>query len=305
MRFRLGAALCASALAATVIVPAVAANAASTPTPYFMTWKPGTTLPAVPAGYKLVALAPQAKTLATGHDLTMTPVSRSLAKRQPGAYSAYENKAGVVDLEAEPVTPNGLGCTPIVYESDLGSHTGIVMASFSTIAGVTQVFTYGSGQSSTLGIGDSTSGDDGSFSADGTTSISTDFVQGFNPQVGRSFNDWQTWFEIGEYYQACPAQDFWYTWPFQWNAGTFYAHPAGAPGATHCTPENPGDSGTQYTTTASTVKLGWNSGALGFDGTAQTGYSYTAEIEFKYTVKAQLCGVNNTPPNSPGVLVAS
>jgi hypothetical protein len=140
-------------------------------------------------------------------------------------------------------------------------------------------------------------------SADGTLSVSTTSGQTFGPQSGRSFNHWQTYFEMGEYKQECPGVTYYFVHPFQWNAGTNMVHPSGAPGATHCTPEHPGDTFTHHTTTASTVGAAFS--ILGFGGNATTGYSNSAEIGFHYTVTAQLCGVNNTPPNSPGVDVAS
>jgi len=201
MRRRLlGSCLVVSALAAVSIAVPTVAGASATLAPYFLTWKPGTPLPAVPAGYKLVAIAPQPKSLTVGHALTMTTLRRSLATRRPGAYSAFATKAGVINLEAEP----SVGCTPLVFIANEGSHTGIVMQSFSTIAGVKQTFTYGNGQSTTLAVGLSTTGGAGSCSANGSTSVSTDFEQGFDPQNGRSFNHWQTWFQDGEYDQLCP-----------------------------------------------------------------------------------------------------
>jgi len=53
------------------------------------------------------------------------------------------------------------------------------------------------------------------------------------------------------------------------------------------------------------VSAGWLVPALGFTGSAQTGYSSTASIRFDFSVTGQLCGTKNTPPNSPGVIVAS
>jgi len=137
---------------------------------------------------------------------------------------------------------------------------------------MTQTFTCGSGQSSSLGVGVSSSGGKGSFSASGTTSVSTTDSQGFAPQHGRSFNQFQTYFEQGKYkvYNSCPQLDYYLTMPYQWNGGTNYVHPSGAPGATHCTPEHTGDTFTKKTTTASTLSAGFTVAALAFTGSART-----------------------------------
>ena len=129
--------------------------------------------------------------------------------------------------------------------------------------------------------------------------------QGYKPQTGRSFNHFQTYFEWGRYYvvNSCPQLDGYESQPFQWNAGTNYVHPSGAPGATHCTPFHPGDHFTKANTTATTLSNGFT--VVGFTGTAQTGYTNTASISFDWSVNAQLCGANGTPPNSLGVLVSS
>lgn len=61
---------------------------------------------------------------------------------------------------------------------------------------------------------------------------------------------------------------------------------------------------TQSGTTASTFGIGFT--VLGFSGTAQTGYDQNASIAMFFPGSAgQLCGVNGTPPNNPGILVES
>ena len=147
----------------------------------------------------------------------------------------------------------------------------------------------------------------GRASACGTASVTDDgsSSQGFATQYNRSFNHFQTYFEWGKYFvpNSCSVLDGYETKPYQWNAGTNYVHPSGAPGATHCTPEHNGDHFLKASTTASTFSVGFS--VLGFSGTAQTGYTTSAEIYFHFGSTSQLCGVNNTPPNNPGVLVAS
>jgi hypothetical protein len=56
-------------------------------------------------------------------------------------------------------------------------------------------------------------------------------------------------------------------------------------------------------TSATTLSVGYTAPILDFNVSARTGYSATASIGFGET--ARLCGVDNTPPNNPEILVAS
>jgi hypothetical protein len=271
-----------------------------------MVWKPGTPLPVVPAGYKLIAWPPDQvlRHVKVGHNVPTVAIS-AVDAHQPSTFRALENSAGLVNLELIPDIP---GCIPtgMTFIKKLGSAPGNVMQSYSTISGVTQTFTYGEGQSSSFGVGYSVSGNAGTFSAVGTASVSTDGVQGFAPQRGRSYNHFETYFEIGKYksFNSCPQLDRYVAKPYQWNAGTRYVHPRSAPSARYCTPEHPGDSFTKSTTAAATFSVGYTAPVVNFSGTAQTGYSQTASIKFNYSRTGHLCGTANTPPNNPGVLVA-
>lgn len=291
-----------------IALPGISAASNAPAVPYFVEWVPGTPLPTIPAGWSIEAW-PSQQTLAAlsvGQSVPVTAVDAS------GPTAAQQSQlqpdsAGIVNLEVDPPA-SSTGVPPDTacgwaFVRDLGSEPANVMQSYSTISGVLQTFTYGQGQSSSLGVGISSSGSYGSFSASGTTSVSTNSTQGFARQRNRSFNHFQTYFEISEYYNACDRLDM--VRPYQWNAGTNYVHPSGAPGATHCTPmHHAGDWFEKSTTAATTFGVGFST-PVGFTGSAQTGYSGTASIKFNFNVIGQLCGVNNTPPNSPGVLVAS
>jgi len=270
--------------------------------PYFVIWKPGTPLPRVPAGYKLVAWPPQQ---VLGHlkvGQTVPVVTVNLAHPMRGV---QVNPAGLVNLE---LVPNkGGGCGPPIFKKDLGSHVGYVMQSYSYIQ-TTQIFTYGQGQSTGFSVGASASGVFGSFNASGHTSVSTNDSQGFSPQNGPSNNHFGTYFEMGKYIEHCDNPATMKMWtnhlvmPYQWNAGTQYDHPVYVPPAIHCTREHHGDNFTKHNTTATTFKAGYS--IEGFTGSAQTGYSNTASIEFKFHQTGVLCGHNGTPPNAPGFLEA-
>jgi hypothetical protein len=300
----------ASLAGAAAAVPAQAATSAARPS--FVPWKVGTPLPKVPSGYKLMAWPPSQvmSHIKVGQKVPWVAVVIRETRAAARTYRSLENSAGFVNLE---LVPEPRDCVPSLpqFKKNEGSHAATVMQSYSTIRGVTQSFSYGNGQSSSLGVGVSQSGAAGSFTASGTVSQSTDATQAFNPQHGRSFNHFQTYFEWGKYYigNSCPQLDGYETMVYQWNAGTHYVHPRGAPRATFCTPEHRGDKFTQSNTKATTLSAGFTVTPLKFTGSAQTGYSATASIEFEYTHHAprndKLCGEKNTPPNKPGVLVAS
>jgi hypothetical protein len=267
-----------------------------------MIWKPGTPLPNVPSGYRLVAWPPQQ---VLGHltaGMKVPVVNVNMAHPMRGV---QVNPAGLVNLELTPGAGPRYGCSSPIFTKDLGSYVGYVMQSYSYI-NTTQKFTYGDNQSTSFAVGLLGSADGGSISADGHTSVSTTDSQDFKPQTGPSLNHWGTYFEIGKYKQHCVRPN--HTWvnhlimPYQWNAGTHYDHPTYIPPATHCTPEHNGDAFTKHTTTAATIAVGYSIG--GFNGSAQTGYTKSASIKFTFHQTGVLCGHKGTPPNKPGFLEA-
>jgi hypothetical protein len=313
MRFRLRVALGLSALAATaILVPAAAGASTTGPKPYGVVWKPGTRLPTIPAGYKLVAWPSQSvmARLRVGQRVPMMPVTVSSRAHMAAEYSSLENSAGIVNLLAEPLIQT---CgTPFFY-ADLGSQSTNIEQSYVLPAtDVNQNFTYGSGQSSTLGMGLSTSSPNYGFSADGTYSVSTTSSWSY-PDQGQGNVHWESYFEVGEYEQICTSnsgQTYQYlTHPYQWNGGQKIVFVASPPGTPYCVQAIGGkDSGFHlYKTTASTFSVGFNVSAIGFSGTAQTGYTTSAEINYGFPVvgwTGQVCGKDNYPSASnpgPGV----
>jgi hypothetical protein len=227
--FGISALISASLVAAPT---ALATSHAFNPRPYFVIWKPSTSLPHVPSGYRLVAWPPQQVLahLKVGQKVPVVKVNMAHSMRGVKA-----NPAGLVNLEMVPDPGNG-GCTTPIFKKDLGSHPGYVMQSYSYIK-TTRKFTYGDDQSTAFGIGLSTSGDGGTFSADGHTSVSTTDGQNFDPQNGPSNNHFGTYFEIGRFIEICTAAGEHWTnhlvMPYQWNGGTKYKHPRYVPPAVH------------------------------------------------------------------------
>jgi len=299
-KIKLGVALGLASLAAAVIVsPAIAgASSTSQKLPYFIQWKPGTKLPSVPHGWRLMAEPTQAvmAKVKIGHRIPwVTP-----AKATP-------NTAGIVNLEAAPKI-----CPPPIVRKRWRKKYTDVAQSYATVKGITLGFTYGNGQSSSLGVGISTTGADGSFTADGTNSVSTDGSQTYPAKHGPSFDHWQTRFAYEELEQdPCSSTKqgltLWYVQAYQWDAGERILHPSGAPGTPHCE-YYPGHSTfTKTTTKATTFSAGFSIGSpVSFNGSAQTGYTATAAVSFHFRKHGELCGAHTQPGGKdPGVIVGA
>jgi len=327
MRSRRVVALALASLAATLmIVPASAGassvSAAAAHRARSIEWRPGSRLPKVPKDFWLVAWpSPQVlKKLKAGQTVPVVHVKPGTKAAEIRRYKHLENRAGIVNLELEPTgqsSANGAKAAPChaspwVFEGAIGKEAATVAQSYSTIPNVTQYFTYGTGQSSTVEVGISVSGEDGTFGESGTMSVATDNSWGFTPQQNRSFNHWQTYFEWGLYYShttgLCGNIQSYVEQPYQVDGGSNYVHPSGAPKAVFCVPAHRKDSVSGRNTAAATIKAGFD--VLGFEGSVQTGYTKTGEITIRFHLargqKAQACGTVNYPLSpDPGVLVAS
>jgi hypothetical protein len=297
------------ALSATSITAPASADTTIKPEkPIYAQWTPGNPLPAVPAGYKLMAL-PAPKVFAAvkiGQKVPLVTVHPGSAAHLKAVYGGLANSAGIVNLEMVP-DPGQCLYLGQFKKASYKKRKTVVMQSYSTIAHVTQEFTYGKGQSSSLEVGWSATGKKGTFKFDYDKSQSTDSEQDFPTRHGRSFNHWLTFFSYGKYLNGytCPAADTWNLMSYQWDAGDAFMHPKGAPNTPFCVQQLAGSKFHKDTTQASTVKVGWTIPALGFSGSAQTGYSAKAKITFIFGRLSSLCGETNTPPNTPGVLVAA
>jgi hypothetical protein len=251
----------------------------------------GTPYPTVPAGYHLVALPPPDAIdgLAEGSTLSVvSPPSQAIA-----------DPSGIVNLVAEPNFPY---CVRYLYRH-LGLKLTNVEQSYTTVNGINMGFTYGQGQTSSLGVGESLNNPNGGFHGDGTAGVSTTRTQGFPTYTTKSYNHWQTYFLVDEIEYVCPIGNLFYLLPFKWGGGDAVAHPSGAPGAPYCVPEMRGGNWHENQSRSTTFGIGWS--VFGFNGSAQTGYSGSADIYFAWNVNGHLCGVHDVPGGSPGILVGT
>jgi len=330
MRIRPVIALSVAGLAAAIMVmpssagASPASSAATAHQDHSTEWRPGHKLPHIPKGDWLVAwpTTKVLKTLTPGETVPTVHIKTGLSRRQEiKRYKHLENTNGLVNVELERAghssgsnSPKAAPCRPSPWQflGPVGQKAATVAQSYSTIPNVTQKFTYGHGQSTTIAAGLGISTGSGSFGESGTTEVDSYGTWKFTPQYGRSFNHWRTYFEWGLYEQhttgLCGGVKVYQLEPYQWNGGSAWIHPTGAPNAPNCVPAHRLDAFTGGNTTASTIKFGFE--VLGLKGSVQTGYDTNAQIEIDYHLakgqKAQACGTTGAPESGdPGVLVAS
>ena len=166
------------------------------------------------------------------------------------------------------------------------------------------VFTYTQGASSTLGVGISSSGAYGSFSASGSSTKSASATVGFPTVNANTHRYFKTQFRYGRYRVLCV--DYSTGWPTTWYEarvkdwiGGQSLTNATEPSATYCTSYLAG--GYFERTTGSAVN--WTnglqiSGSIGINLSAKTGYSTTAKTRYNFSANGSLCGTNNYPTSS-------
>jgi hypothetical protein len=316
-RFAVPTAL-AMALAAIGMILGPGAPAMASVRPHFFSWKPGSAMPAIPAGYHVVAL-PSSKVLARlkpGQNLPVSQISDTAAFRAKAASLAAARDNEPVNLILVPNAPAGCVIKDNLLSS-LGYSWANVGESFSEIPNVEQGFQYAvtQSQSTTFGVGVSTSGAAGSFSSSGTVAVSSDGtgLATFPRETGVINNAWATTFEIGKfrYTDSClPTDDYYYIAPYEWTGEAQVTHPTSVPdlSATNCRSFAKGSSFQASSSTALTIAHGYDvKGGTTvneeFTGSAQTGYSTNAQVGFTFDQAGYLCG-NNAPPPDAGVYVA-
>jgi len=227
--------------------------------------------------------------------LAATLQGSSAARMTPQAANLRLMPAGTA-----PRSPQ-IQCGLMHEVASYGARTTTVGTTYSHVPGVTAHFTYGSGQSSGLGVGVSSSGSFGTWSASGTHSVSSDSSESFPTFSGARSDHERTEFVYKKFLIECDG--------YQTQATSF------AGGATHTTATPPSagfcvaqavdTSFTKHSTSAFTFTGGVSmSGAIGVDLSAHTGYSTTAELTYSFTQRRDLCGTNDYPGGTPKRLVA-
>lgn len=226
------------------------------------------------------------------------------ATRNPG--DAYLPSANV----AANLTPGLPGCAGNgwFYIKNLGKHLGTVGQTYVPVTGATQKFTYTKGQSSTIGVGWSSSGSAGSFVAGGTFSWSSSFRETWKTYGANTSIWYQTSFNFGEYSCHIPAAAHTYYMDHVngWAGGADHKTPTSIPStpSKYCVHQEPGSTGQSDNTAAVTWSgsLGIGTG-LRFTASVQTGYDSGAQVTYSFSASRHLCGQKDNPGGAPGQLV--
>jgi len=212
----------------------------------------------------------------------------------------------VVDAAADTTVEKSCETTKVADLGDFWTYVGFGYVTDATVANMT--FSYRKGASSTLGVGLSASGSAGSFTLSGTSTVATGYNAAFATTAG--YKGWQAEVNYGKYKRRCvgigDVVTTYLALPQSMTGGHRVVSLVSAPAATYCAAQPKGLTFTIDSTKATTVGAGVQSkAALGVSLTAQTGYTTTASIAFKFLKAGRLCGTSGKPgAGAPGTLLA-
>jgi hypothetical protein len=305
------------ALVAGLVVPAATATASSIPKGVFdYVWKPGTPLPKLAAGEKLVAwpvYADGATPPSKDPPMVLIASANASGKVVETASAATIRKvtstsAGTVNLV---MVPEACALDKFVY---LGEPMTAVGEDYSRTKSAQFVYAYSHGQGTALEVGISASGDVDSFSYDGTVAIGGGFTnsatQGFRPQNHIDYVRYYSEFRYGKFLWTCGSpkggyDTFWQLASYEWAGGAGYNHHLKVPKYPqfNCVPE-PQDNSLDLNY-SSAYTFGGGFSLLGFTGSAHTGYDVDASMDANFPFgNGYLCGWRDAPGGSPRLLIA-
>jgi len=177
-----------------------------------------------------------------------------------------------------------------------------------TTTGVTAKLTYTSGSSSTLGVGYSTSGSVGSFTASGTTTVSSSATIGMSPISAVAGRYWKTQFVYSKFGYACGGASTYAAYEVRatsFAGGAQNISVTAVPSVPYCTPMPANTNYTKSTTNASTFSAGAAlAGDIGINLSSRTGFTSSTKITYTFAAAHKLCGSAGYPGASPGRLAA-
>jgi hypothetical protein len=172
----------------------------------------------------------------------------------------------------------------------------------------TQQFSYSQGQSSSIGVGWSSSGQVGSFDAGGTFSWSNSLGEIW-PTYGPNRSVWyQTEFNFGEFSCFIPAaaHTFYVDHVNGFAGGADIKTPTSIPitPAKYCVHQQSGSTAKSNNSAAVTWSgsLGIGTG-LRFSASVQTGFDSSAQVAYRFSAGRHLCGWKGDPGGNPQQLV--
>jgi len=182
---------------------------------------------------------------------------------------------------------------------------------FANVRGAEVQFSYGSGQLTELGVASSTYGRPGTYIPAGTLTVAATAAQQFPARAGPVRALYQTRFRFAKLEQTCtppvaglaPVHRFLVA-ATGFAGGARIAATPKPPRALFCVPFSAGSAYTLFGTTAVSWVTGVTIQPARVSLSAQTGYSHTASVTFRFTRALRLCGTTGLPGSHPGELVA-
>jgi len=169
-------------------------------------------------------------------------------------------------------------------------------------------FRYSSGSSSTLGVGFSVTGQSGTFSASGTSGISSVNTIDYPTQAANKKTVFQSTFGYQKIHMKMPGttgcvDQGYRVRPYQWQGAMLSYAAATAPTANYCSAAQAGGAVTKDTGTAITFTNGLAiAGVIGIDLSTRTGFNTNAKIKHVFASAGQLCGSNNYWPDAARIV---
>lgn len=225
------------------------------------------------------------------------------------AYTQSESELTTdrASADAELDDPDWTSCTSTKV-GNAGDYWTNVAAAYSS-KGATMKFTYKNGQKSSLGVGVSSSGNRGSYSVSGSSSVKSTATLVYPAQD--NWRAWQTQFRYSKFKNQCVnawagiISTSYQVRPVKFLGGTKVVKQSSYPTANHCTSYAAGSEFILDRTTAYKFGAGVLTGpGIGVNLTASTGYSTTASVKYVFSSAKKLCGTHDVPVGSPKRLVA-
>lgn len=202
-------------------------------------------------------------------------------------------------------SPDVVTCGTYFYRS-LGHPWATLGGTYATTDGGTQDFVFETTTTSTVGVGASPTGAAGSFSANGTQTLTSSATSSFPAQDDSAgSHHWYSEFTENEYQTRCiqsltgqttysyfTSSDGWY--------GGQEVKAVGTLNAPYCAPYPGGSTFTLDSSKASTYGAGITLPYINFNASTQTGYTTSTEAIFHQNVPLNLCGQYGGPAAAPG-----
>lgn len=182
---------------------------------------------------------------------------------------------------------------------------------FANVRGTQVTFSYGGGQLTELGVASSTYGRPGTYIPAGTLTVAATAAQRFPARAGPVRALYQTRFRFARLEQTCtppvtglaPVHRFLVAATGFAGGARITATPK-PPRALFCVPFSAGSAYTLFGTTAVSWAAGVTIRPARVSLSAQTGYSHTASVTFRFSRALRLCGTAGLPGSHPGEMVA-